>query len=177
MHLKAWAACATAVLLAGALVRADEVLRIVPITHGNDVLVSFELADAYSTDIREAISSGLRTTFSYDVELRMHVPAWVDRTVAASVVSVTDQYDNLTRRHTLSRMIDGHVEETLLTEDESIVRRWLTTWDRLLLCHTSKLEQSRDYYVRINARTRPHGTSLLGLTDVVTGQAKFTFIP
>ena len=56
-----------------------ESLRIVPIVNDNEVLVSFELADAYTTDVREAISSGLRTTFTYDVELRMVAPLWVDR--------------------------------------------------------------------------------------------------
>src|SRR5712692_6810898 len=94
-----------ACIATGAIVRAAESLRIVPIVRDDKVLVSFELADAYTPDVREAISSGLRTTFTYDVELRMVVPAWVDRTIATVVISSSDQYDNLTRRHTLSRTI------------------------------------------------------------------------
>lgn len=158
-------------------VRAAESLRIVPIVHDDTVLVSFELADAYTDEVREAIASGLRTTFTYDVELRMIVPVWVDRTVATSVVSVSDQYDNLTRRHSLSRTVDGHMVESLVTEDESVVKRWLTTFSRMPLCATTKLEPSRDYYVRIRAQARPHGGSLLGWTSAVTGSAKFTFLP
>jgi hypothetical protein len=45
------------------------------------------------------------------------------------------------------------------------------------LCETSKLDPSRDYYVRISARARPYGNSILGWANAVTGQAKFTFIP
>ncbi len=169
--------CAIGLLAAGALVRAAESLRIVPIVSDDKVVVSFELADAFTDEVREAISSGLRTTFTYDIELRMVVPLWVDPTICTAVVTATDQYDNLTRRHSLSRTVDGRVEEASVTEDASVVKRWLTTSNRLPLCQTSKLDASRDYYVRINARTRPRGGSLLGWATTVTGQAKFTFIP
>ena len=139
--------------------------------------MSFELADAYTNDVREAIASGLRTSFTYDLDLRMVAPLWVDRSIVTVVVSTTDQYDNLTRRHVLSRMLDGHVEETLVTEDESVVGRWLTTFTRLPVCRTSRLESGREYYLRISARSRPRADSLLGWASAVTGQAKFTFVP
>ena len=166
-----------ALLAASAIVRAAESLRIVPIVGDGQMLVSFELADAYTDDVRAAISSGLRTIFTYDIELRMEVPVWVDRTIATAVVSITDQYDNLARRHHLSRTVDGRVDEATVTEDEAVAKRWLTTLNRLPLCETSKLDPSRDYYVRISARVRPHRASLLGWATATTGQAKFTFIP
>jgi hypothetical protein len=159
-----------------AIVRAAETLRIVPLVDGDQVVVSFELADAYTSEVREAIGSGLRTTFTYDVELRMVGALWVDRTVATMVVSTSDQYDNLTRRHSLLRTVDGRVADTLVTEDESVVGRWLTTLVRQPLCDTAKLDSNRDYYVRIRARSRPHGDSLLGWANPITGQTKFTFI-
>jgi hypothetical protein len=163
---------------AGALVRAaDDNLRIVPIVSKDDVVVSFDGTDAYTDDVRAAIASGLRTTFTYEVALRMYVPTWVDRTIASSVVSVSDLYDNLTRRHTLSRTIDGRVEQVSVTEDEAVVKRWLTSFSRLPLIATSKLDQTRDYYVRVRARVRPRGNSLVGWTSGISGQAKFTFVP
>ena len=170
--------CTTfALLLAvGSVARAAE-MRIVPITSDDSVVVSIELSDAYNDDIRQAISSGLRTQFTYDIQLRMIVPAWVDRTIATAIVNISDQYHNLTRRHTLSRLVDGRVQETITTDDDAVVRQWLTTLTRLPLCETSKLDPNRDYYVRISARTRPYGNSILGWTSAVTGQAKFTFIP
>jgi hypothetical protein len=158
------------------LAAAGETLRIVPIVVKDDVVVSFEGSDTYTDEVRAAISSGLKTTFTYEVELRMLVPAWVDRTIASSVVSISDQYDNLTRRHTLSRTIDGRLEQ-LMTEDETVVKQWLTSVSKLKLTSTSKLDQARDYYVRVRARVRPRGTSLLGLTSAMTAQTKFTFVP
>jgi hypothetical protein len=157
--------------------RAEESLRIVPIVRDNKVLVSFELDDAFTPAVHEAIASGLRTTFSYDLELRTVVPGWIDRTIARTVVTTTDQYDNLTRRHTLTRTVDGRVEDTISTDDESVVKAWLTKWTRVPVTDTSKLDPARDYYVQITTRARPFGGSLLGLTKSITGSAKFTFVP
>jgi hypothetical protein len=168
---------AAALFAAGVIVQAAEGLRIVPIVGGNQMLVSFELTDAFTGEVRDAIASGLRTTFTYDVELRMVVPAWVDRTIATTTITAIDQYDNLTRRHTLSRMRDGRIVETLVTEDEAVVKKWLTNVSRMPLVETSQLDSSRDYYVRISASARPLGTSLLGWANATTGRAQFTFIP
>ena len=76
-----WAICLLA--LAGVTLRAQESLRITPFISDNRVVVSFELNDAYTDEVREAIASGLRTTFSYQLDLR--TPAWIDRTVGLAV--------------------------------------------------------------------------------------------
>jgi|SRR5450759_226893 hypothetical protein len=162
-------------LLAVATVRSEETLRIIPFINDNRVVVSFELNDAYNDAVREAIASGLRTTFTYQLELR--TPAWIDRTVGTTIVATTDQYDNLTRRHTLTRTVDGRVEDVLVTEDDAVVKTWLTKWSRVPLADTAKLDPARDYYVRVTTHARPLGGSLLGLTKTITGQVKFTFIP
>src|SRR5580700_11725032 len=98
-----WICSVIGFLAVGAGARAAESLRIVPIVGNDRVLVSFELADAFTNEVREAISSGLRTTFTYEIELRMVVPLWVDPKICTTVVSATVQYDNLTRRHSLAR--------------------------------------------------------------------------
>ena len=165
-----------AVLFSGVAGRAAEGLRIVPIHSDESVVVTVELSDGYTDDVRQAIASGLRTTFTYTIELRVLVPGWVDRTLVTSTVSLSDQYDNLTRRHSLTRSVDGRVDDTLVTEDDSVARQWLTTLTRLPIVRASRLDPGRDYYVRISAQARPRGGSLIGLARAVTGQAKFTLI-
>ena len=178
MSRKGWRFwCAVALLGSGTFVYAAEGLRVVPLVRDNEVLVSFELPDAYSDDVRDTISSGLRTTFTYNVDLRLVVPFWADRTVATAVVSVTTGYDNLTGRHSLERRVDGRVVDAVVTQDEDIVREWLTTLNRLPLCRTSELQPNHDYYVRVSARGRPQVGSLVGWAKAFTGQARFTFIP
>ena len=125
-------AAVLAVMTAVSLMAAEN-LRIVPLVHDPQVLVSVEMSDAYTDEVKDTIASGLRVTFTYDVQLRMEVAGWVDRTVATVVVNVSDQYDNLTRRHSLSRTIDGRTDDAAVTEDEAVVKQWLTTLTRNML--------------------------------------------
>ena len=81
MNRRRWCWCVAAVLAGGVSVLGKESLRIVPIVNDDEVLVSFELADAYTNEVREVISSGLRTRFTYEVDLRMVAPLWVDRSI------------------------------------------------------------------------------------------------
>jgi hypothetical protein len=167
-----------ALLAAGTVLQAQDSIHIVPLVRDGRVLVSFELADGFTPDVRAAIQSGLQTTFTYTVELRLHVPAWMDRTIASAVVTNAVQYDNLTRRHNVSRTIDGHVDDDTVTEDESVVKQWMTTFKRLPLFRTSRLEPNREYYVRVRATARPsNGSMLWPWGTAVSGMAKFTFIP
>jgi hypothetical protein len=169
--------CALAFVASGHVARAEESLRIVPIVAGEEVVVSFELAEGYTPALRQAISSGLLTTFTYNIELQMQVAGWRDRTIETAVVSMSDRYDNLTRKHTLTRVLNGRVIESIVTDDEATVRQFLTTAKRLPLCRTSKLDPSRDYNVLISAQRKPLSTSLLGWAANVVGRARFTFVP
>jgi len=168
----AWSAL---LLLAGATVLAQGALRISTLTYNNRVVVSFELNDAYDEAVRDAIAGGLRPSFTYTLELR--TPAWIDRTIGTTIVTTTDQYDNLTRRHTLTRTVVGRVDEVLVTEDNAVVKTWLTKLSRVPVADVAQLDAARDYYVRVTTKSRPLGGSLLGLTKTITGQVKFTFIP
>lgn len=161
-----------------AAVQAADNLRIVPLVRDGKVLVSFELADGYTDEVREAIRSGLKTTFTYTVDLRAQVPAWLDRTMASAIVTTAVHYDNLTRRHTVVRTLDGRVESAQVTESDDEVRRLVTLFDRLPLFTTRALEANREYYVRVRAEVRPRNASFLWpWGSGRSAQTKFTFIP
>ena len=156
---------------------AAEGVRIVPLVRDDSVLVSFELTDGYTPEVKDAVHSGLKTTFTYEVELRQDVPAWVDRTIATSVITNSVQYDNLTRRATLTRTLDGHVESTETTEDEAVIKQWMTTFQKMPLFKTAELEQNREYYVRVKATARPtNGSMLWPWGTGISGMTKFTFL-
>jgi hypothetical protein len=169
--------CALALALSIVPLHAEGI-RIVPIVRDGAVLVSFELADGFTEDVRAVIRSGLRTTFTYSIDLRVDVPAWVDRTIGSAIITNTVQYDNLTRRHTIMRTLDGRVEDSLVTEDEHVVRQLMTSFDRMPLFRTSRLEPNREYYIRVRAQARPRSGAFLWPWDGgPSGLAKFTFIP
>ncbi len=172
--------CAFAVAagLGGSLRAAGDLdLTVTPIARDGQVVVSFDLTDGFTPEVRDAIQSGLSTTFSYDVDLRRGA-ALFDRTVASVTISAIVRFDNLTRRYQMSRAVDGRVEDARPTEDPNAVRAWMTHFERIPLSATAALEPDAEYYVRVRARTRPHNAWFFWpWGGTALGQAKFTFIP
>jgi hypothetical protein len=153
-------------------------LRVRPLVRDGQVLVTFALDGGLTDEMKAVVSSGLRTVFTYTVELKMKVPAWVDRTVATAVVSTSVDYDNLTRRHTVSQAKDGRVEQSIVVEDPAQVAQMVTNFERLPLFDTRQLEANREYYVLVRADARPRSTAgLWPWSGTASGSARFTFIP
>lgn len=173
------ALCAVAILgaLTSVFAQGNQTLRVVPLVKDDHVLVSFELAGGLTEEVRGAIRSGLKTTFTYNVELRLDVPAWVDRTISTATVATSVEYDNLTRTNNVVRMLDGRVEQAISTQNDNVVRTWLTNLVRLPLFNTSLLEPNRDYYIRVSATARPtNGSILWPFGSGPSAQSRFTFI-
>ena len=168
---------ASVVLLASAVVHADPDLRVTPLQRDGQVLVSFELSDGLSPDVRDAIQSGLPTTFSYEIELRQG-SALFDRTIAAVNLTASVRFDNLTRRYQMSRTVDGRVEDARPTEDQDAMRQWMTRFDHVPVSATTALEANGEYYVRVRAVARPRKAWFVWPWErgAVLGDAKFTFI-
>ena len=157
--------------------QAAQGLRVVPQVRENQVLVTVELRDGFTPEVRAAIQSGLKTTFTYTVDLRIDAAGWIDRTIGTAVVTNSVEYDNLKRKYTVERRLDGRVEDALVIEDEAEVRQWMTNMRQLRLFRTSILEGNREYYVRVSATARPsQGSILWPFGSGTSAMAKFTFI-
>jgi hypothetical protein len=155
---------------------ADPDLTVTPVARDGQVVVSFDLSDGFTPEVRDAIQSGLATTFSYDVDLR-RASALFDRTVASVTITAIVRFDNLTRRYQMSRTVDGRVEDARPTEDQNAVRVWLTHFERIPVAATAVLEANGEYYVRVRARTRPHNAWFVWpWGGTALGQATFTFV-
>jgi hypothetical protein len=171
-------AAAVLVVLLGTAAQAADAFRIVPLIRDEMVLVSFNLADGFTDEVRAAIKSGLQTTITFTVDLQAKAPLWVDRTMASAIVTTSVQFDNLTRRHTVVRTLDGRTEETRVTDDEAVVKQLMTNFDKMPLFRTSMLEPNREYYIRVRAQVRPQSVGFLWpWSSGRMGQTKFTFIP
>ena len=174
------ALCGLALLFAGQALSAQssQGLRVVPLVRGDDVFVRFELRDGFTPDVKAAIDSGLRTTFTYTVDLRLDAPGWLDRTIGTAVVANSVEYDTLLRSYKLERHLDGRLLETKQTDREDAVREWLTAMASRPLFPTSVLQHNREYYVRVNATARPSSGSILWpFGSGTSAQTRFTFIP
>lgn len=175
--MRRWTMLLLALALLGAA--APEDIRVTPLARDGRILVSFSLPDGFSDEVKDAIRSGLPITFTYDVELRRGVTFWLDRSLASATVAATVQFDNLTRRHQLSRSVDGRTEDSKVTEDATMVRAWLTAFERLSLFSTRDLEPNGEYYVRVRAHTQPRVAWFFWPWDrsSASGHATFTFLP
>ena len=175
LGLSALVLCASTTDVSGQV--PQQTLRVTPLVKEGQVLVSFELVNGLTDEVRAAIKSGLTTTFTYTVELRMDVPAWVDRTIGSATITSSVEYDNLKRQYMMGLRIDGRTEESRSTTDENDVRQWMTTVKQLALFRTTVLEPNREYYVRVSASARPsNGSILWPFGSGTSAQGKFTFI-
>ena len=152
-------------------------LQVRPLVAGEQVQVSFELANGFTDEVRAAIQSGLKTTFTYTVELRADAAFWFDRAIGTATITSSVEYDNLKRQYLMGLRIDGRTEESRSTTDENDVRQWMTTVKHLALFRTSMLEANREYYIRVSASARPsNGSILWPFGSGTSAQGKFTFI-
>ena len=169
---------ATALIIASAQLaaQAPHGLRVVPVIRGDHLVVSFELRDGLTPEVRAAIDSGLKTTFTYIVDLRVEAALWRDRTVSTAVVTNSVKFDNLQRKHTLERSVDGRNEKPMTTTDAAAVREWMTRLEDLQLFSTRLLQRNREYYVRVSASARPsYGSVLWPFGSGTSAQTKFVF--
>jgi hypothetical protein len=172
-------AVALLVVVAPLAAQAPQGLRVVPVLRDEQVVVTFELRDGFTPDVRAAIESGLKTTFTYTVDLRLDVPGFLDRTIRTAVVTNSVEYDNLRRTHTIERYVDGRLEKgtPFTTPDAAEVRHWLTTMKDLPLFSTRVLVPNREYYVRVSATARPsYGSILWPFGSGTSAQTKFVFM-
>ena len=161
------------------VVRAQGDVRVTTLAREDHVVVSLELPGAYTEEIRDAVASGLETTFGFDIELRQPVAFWLDRTVDQVSVSASVQYDGLTGRYRVRRIVDGRVEQVQVVGEEAAVRQLLTTLERLPLFSTRDLETNGDYRVRVRVDTRPRTGWFRWPWNrtAALGRASFTFLP
>ena len=159
--------------------RAQRDVRVTTLTREDHVLVSLELRGAYTEEVRDAVASGLETTFRFDIELRRPVAFWLDRTVDRVSVSASVRYDGLIDRYRVRRIVDGRVDQVRVVEEEAAVRQLLTTLEQLPLFSTRDLETNGDYRVRVRVDRRPRTGWFRWPWDraAALGRASFTFLP
>ena len=156
-----------------------QLLQVTPLPRDGEVLISFKLDEPMTPDIKAAIQSGLTVRFTYKVELRRSSAAWFDRTISQATVGATVKYDNLTRRYSVSRTLDGRMDWADTTQKEDEAWHWLTSdFVRMSLFRGVALEANAEYYIKVRANASPRNTSILWpwAADDAVGFAKFTFV-
>lgn len=167
----AWVAAAVTLAAAGDI-------QVTPAIADGQISASFAAPAAFGDDMRDAVRSGLVVTFTFSVELRRPSTVWFDRTLGEAMVSSSVKFDNLTGVYQVSKTQDGHVVWSERTQDDARVRVWMTSFDRVAISTSERLESNAEYYVRVRLQATPKLTfSLVPWTsDAAAGRADFTFI-
>lgn len=179
MRRSRWRTLVILVGLGTVVVQAVELVNLATLTRDGQVLVSFELTDAFTDDVRSTIESGLPTTFQYDVRLTREAAFWPDSTVASATLAAMVRYDNLTEQYNIVRTLDGRVEDTMVVDDEEELQVMLTQFDRIPLFSTVGLEPNGDYRLRVSLEMHPRN-SWFGWPwsrSAASGATHFTFLP
>ena len=177
--LKRFSLVLLAVLAMGLGGQASQTLRVTPLPRGEELLVSFQLEQELTPDLRQKIHSGLQVRFVYKVDLKRNSSIWLDRTMATAEVTATIRFDNLRRRYDLSRMTDGKDLKVSSTDSEEVAWSWVTSqFERMQLFRGVRLDSNAEYYVRVRVHTAPQTAAFVWpwQGDDVVGFAKFTFI-
>ena len=142
--------------------RARPTLRVRPLVKDGQVLITFALDGGLTDEMKAVVQERPPHGLHVYRRTQAKAPAWVDRTVASVVVSTSVDYDNLTRRHTVSQSRNGRVEQSFVLEDPAQVAQMVTNFDRLPLFDTKLLEPNREYYILVRATRGCAATSRSG---------------
>jgi len=172
----AWSAGALA--LAPSLFGA-EIVELVPVVREESIFVSFRVEGAFDETIAHDIETGLEVNFRYNIQLKQVRRMWPDRTTSQREIRTTVTYDNLTQRYSLTRMVDGEIDQTEVVADVAEMRRFMTTFESIRLFGVSEVTPNEEYYLRANGVMKEGNLLLLIPWNQGAGwrTAYFTYLP
>ena len=156
-----------------------EIRGLVPVVRVDGIIVSFRVDGAFTDEIAHAIETGLEVSFRYNIELKRVRRAWLDQKLAAKQIRTTVTYDNLTKRYSLTREVDGEIDATTVVADVSAMQRFMTEFESLPLFDLSRMVPNEEYYLRANGVMKDRNLLLFIPWDVGAGwrEAHFTYLP
>jgi hypothetical protein len=174
VHLALWL-----VLVARLPAAAAELLDLGLLVKDKKIYVSFRMTEAFNEDIEKAIASGLPVSFRYEVQLKKIRAIWLNQKVDTRRITNTVTYDNITKRYTLSRDIDGAIVATVVIADLNDMVEFMTVIDDMGLFDVSSLEPNADYYLRVKGLVKERNLFLFVPWDQDSGWEKvyFTYLP
>jgi len=175
---RALAACSFVLLWCGGA-EAAGIVDLVPLVRKHAIRVSFAMRDAFSPDVEQAVASGLQVNFDYEVQLKKVRTLWLNQKLVSRRIRTTVVYDNLTKRHKLTREIDGQIVATEVVSDPEVMRRFMTRFENLELFDVALLEPNSEYYLRVKGVVKERNFFLFIPWDFGSGWTKsyFTYIP
>lgn len=114
-----------------------------------DLLLYLKVKDAFSRPIREAVTSGVPTTFSFTVILEEIRPIWANRTIVETTLTHTIKYNNLKKEFIVKRSWEEEAPLPLRSIEEAQAR--MTRIDGFKVIRLDRIRKSKNYRIRAKA--------------------------
>lgn len=114
--------------------------------------VSFAVADAFNSDIEEAIKSGIPTSFTYLVDLGRPSLLWFDEGLGSWEFRHTVKYDTLREEYTV--VMDEVGRQGVKTKDFDEMKRLMTTVGDVEFMPSRPLVTGEKYRLRVKAELK-----------------------
>ncbi|MBI5641846.1 MAG: DUF4390 domain-containing protein [Deltaproteobacteria bacterium] len=162
--------------------RPDARIDDVKVTLSPNLKVSFQVRDAFTKEIEEAIASGLPTSFTFIVELEKVNSVWFNEDVGRWEFKHTVKYDTLKEEYDIS--LDETGDIGLRTKDAGEMKRLMVTGNSIAIT-PAHLAQGEQYDLRVMAELRTvdmppllnYMFFFLKLWDFETGWYTYRFSP
>ena len=148
----------------------DAVIDSVAFDKGPPMKVSFEVKNAFTKDIEEAIRSGVETSFTYIIELNRVNSVWFNEQIGRWEFRHTVKYDTLKEEYEIKRDEAG-AEAVIRTKDPAEMKRIMAAGESVELTPKVEPAAGADYEVRIMAEL--HTVELPFFLDYVLFFVKF----
>ena len=125
------------------------------ITRAKDyIYIDAKLKGPFTSGIKEAIASGIPTTFRYYVELYKPRQLWFDKKKASMLIQHSVTYDTLTKEYRVT-LDDGISSQVRVTKDEREMRGWMASLVSVRFAQSWKVPPSGGKYrIRLKAEMK-----------------------
>jgi hypothetical protein len=116
----------------------------------DDLLIYFEVENAFSPKIIQRIETGILTPFSFHISLYRTGGSWLDKKITEIDIQSTIKYNSLKQEYTVSQ--PWKEKKPLVTKSFDEARDWMTRIDNLVVAPLTDLVKGEKYQIRIRAQ-------------------------
>ncbi|MEA2059316.1 MAG: DUF4390 domain-containing protein [Thermodesulfobacteriota bacterium] len=118
----------------------------------DDLIAYFDVADAFTEKMKQAVLNGIPATFSFYTSIFKPRSAWFDKEIAEKEITSTLKYNSLKEKFTITR--PWHTTQVCVTETFDKARKKMTEIDNLKIVSLDRLIKGEKYQLRIKAELK-----------------------
>ncbi len=116
----------------------------------DDLLIYFEVENAFSPKIIQRIDTGILTPFLFHISLYKTGGSWLDKKITEIDIRSTIKYNSLKQEYTVSQ--PWKEKKPFVTKSFDEARDWMTRIDNLVVAPLTDLVKGEKYQIRIRSQ-------------------------